>query len=185
MRAHALGSKVLQVLAGLAVDMHQARGPCAAGDALLFYSLKPDGESDVASMHTGCPVLAGTKWTATKWIHTLPFHPEWIDLPPTENNLMPEDCKVPPMHQPWGPSQTLCCQSRQQSNASQPPCWATEREYPANSPDTRSHQVLAAAGRQGGLPEVGQQRRVRQQPQLHGRRRGAGPGGLPCSLPGL
>lgn len=40
---------------------------CGAGDALLFYSLKPDSSQDAASMHTGCPVLQGRKWTATKW----------------------------------------------------------------------------------------------------------------------
>jgi hypothetical protein len=36
--------------------------------ALLFYSLTLDAKSqDDASMHTGCPVLSGTKWSATKW----------------------------------------------------------------------------------------------------------------------
>jgi prolyl 4-hydroxylase len=45
------------------------------GDALLFYSLKLDGSSDPAAMHTGCPVIKGVKWTATKWIHTKPFRP--------------------------------------------------------------------------------------------------------------
>lgn len=38
-----------------------------AGDALLFYNLSPDSSQDTASMHTGCPVLQGVKWTATKW----------------------------------------------------------------------------------------------------------------------
>ena len=39
-----------------------------AGMALLFYSLTPDAKTqDEASMHTGCPVLSGTKWSATKW----------------------------------------------------------------------------------------------------------------------
>lgn len=77
--------------------------------ALLFYSLTLDAKSqDDASMYTGCPVLSGTKWSATKWcscvccrrcftqtppawchvesrrwstccrIHTDPFHPEWL-----------------------------------------------------------------------------------------------------------
>jgi hypothetical protein len=37
------------------------------GDALLFFSLKPDGTtSDSASLHAGCPVIKGTKWIATK-----------------------------------------------------------------------------------------------------------------------
>lgn len=47
------------------------------GDALLFWSIKPDGHTlDVASMHTGCPIIRGVKWTATKWIHSKPFRPE-------------------------------------------------------------------------------------------------------------
>ena len=37
------------------------------GDALLFYNLKVDGTQDTFSLHTGCPVLQGVKWTATKW----------------------------------------------------------------------------------------------------------------------
>ena len=52
-----------------------------AGDALLFYSLGPDGKTqDPTSMHTGCPIIKGTKWTATKWIHSGPFHPEWLNI---------------------------------------------------------------------------------------------------------
>lgn len=39
-----------------------------AGDALLFWSLKPDGSLDHASLHGGCPVLKGKKWSATKWM---------------------------------------------------------------------------------------------------------------------
>ena len=40
------------------------------GDALLFYSLKPDGKTtDAFAMHTGCPLIKGIKWTATIWIH--------------------------------------------------------------------------------------------------------------------
>lgn len=38
------------------------------GDALLFWSLKLDGHVDEASLHAGCPVVAGDKWTATKWM---------------------------------------------------------------------------------------------------------------------
>ena len=47
-----------------------------AGMALLFYSLALDGGQDPASLHTGCPIIQGVKWTATKWIHTRPFRPE-------------------------------------------------------------------------------------------------------------
>lgn len=30
------------------------------------------------SLHTGCPTLVGTKWSATKWIHNVPFRPEGL-----------------------------------------------------------------------------------------------------------
>jgi len=42
------------------------------GDALLFFSLKTTGELDAKSLHAGCPVISGTKWSATKWIHVAP-----------------------------------------------------------------------------------------------------------------
>lgn len=45
------------------------------GDALLFYSLLPDGSKDLASLHGSCPVIKGTKWSATKWIHVNKFVP--------------------------------------------------------------------------------------------------------------
>lgn len=43
------------------------------GDALLFFSLKPSAEPDGFSLHAGCPVIEGEKWSATKWIHVRPF----------------------------------------------------------------------------------------------------------------
>lgn len=61
------------------------------GDALLFFSMNPDMSSDSASLHAGCPVIEGVKWTATKWIHTAAFRPEslgqYVDRP-----RLPEDC---------------------------------------------------------------------------------------------
>lgn len=39
-----------------------------AGDAVLFWSIHPDMTRDKHSLHGGCPVVKGTKWTATKWI---------------------------------------------------------------------------------------------------------------------
>jgi prolyl 4-hydroxylase len=39
------------------------------GNALLFWSMKVGGELDGGSSHAGCPVIKGTKWTATKWMH--------------------------------------------------------------------------------------------------------------------
>eukprot|EP00897_Mesotaenium_endlicherianum_P011031 jgi/Mesen1/9957/ME000071S09360 len=38
------------------------------GDALLFWSLKPDATEDPKSLHAGCPVVRGNKWSATKWM---------------------------------------------------------------------------------------------------------------------
>ncbi|XP_059439486.1 probable prolyl 4-hydroxylase 10 isoform X2 [Corylus avellana] len=38
------------------------------GDALLFWSMKPDATLDPSSLHGGCAVIKGNKWSATKWI---------------------------------------------------------------------------------------------------------------------
>ncbi|KAL3506588.1 hypothetical protein ACH5RR_031970 [Cinchona calisaya] len=40
----------------------------AKGDAVLFWSMGLDGQSDPSSIHAGCDVLAGEKWSATKWM---------------------------------------------------------------------------------------------------------------------
>ena len=42
------------------------------GDAVLFWSITPEGKIDKHSLHGGCPVIQGTKWVATKWIRNLP-----------------------------------------------------------------------------------------------------------------
>lgn len=39
------------------------------GDAVLFWSIRPDGTFDSKSLHGSCPVIKGEKWSATKWIH--------------------------------------------------------------------------------------------------------------------
>lgn len=43
------------------------------GDALLFFSLEPNAIPDTNSLHGGCPVIEGEKWSATKWIHVDSF----------------------------------------------------------------------------------------------------------------
>ncbi|XP_073296151.1 probable prolyl 4-hydroxylase 7 isoform X1 [Primulina huaijiensis] len=43
------------------------------GDALLFFSLHPDANTDPSSLHGSCPVIEGEKWSATKWIHVRSF----------------------------------------------------------------------------------------------------------------
>lgn len=39
------------------------------GNAVLFYNCRPDGKEDPLTLHGGAPVVQGTKWIATKWIH--------------------------------------------------------------------------------------------------------------------
>lgn len=43
------------------------------GDALLFWSQKLDGNIDPATSHGSCPVVAGEKWSATKWLRQKAF----------------------------------------------------------------------------------------------------------------
>lgn len=38
-----------------------------AGDAVLFHSMKPNGELEERSLHAACPVIRGTKWSMPKW----------------------------------------------------------------------------------------------------------------------
>ena len=80
--------------------MHQSLSSCAdghvavkpkKGDALLFFSLHLDGTPDDASLHTGCPVLKGIKYTSTVWIHTAPFRPAYLHAT-FQEPLNPEEC---------------------------------------------------------------------------------------------
>eukprot|EP00927_Polykrikos_kofoidii_P023589 TRINITY_DN2167_c0_g2_i1.p1 TRINITY_DN2167_c0_g2~~TRINITY_DN2167_c0_g2_i1.p1 ORF type:complete len:415 (+),score=69.10 TRINITY_DN2167_c0_g2_i1:38-1246(+) len=41
--------------------------------AVLFYSLRADGDIDEYSWHCGCPVKAGTKWAANSWVRNSPM----------------------------------------------------------------------------------------------------------------
>ncbi|CAN6457572.1 unnamed protein product [Victoria cruziana] len=43
------------------------------GDALLFWNMHPDASLDALSLHGGCPVIEGEKWSATKWMRVGPF----------------------------------------------------------------------------------------------------------------
>ncbi|KAJ8501158.1 hypothetical protein OPV22_011710 [Ensete ventricosum] len=42
------------------------------GDAILFWSMGLDGQSDPNSLHGACPVVKGEKWSATKWLRQGP-----------------------------------------------------------------------------------------------------------------
>lgn len=63
---------VSNILTTLFLSVHFSVKP-RKGDALLFYSLYPDATPDTASLHAGCPVDEGEKWSATKWIHVDSF----------------------------------------------------------------------------------------------------------------
>ncbi len=39
------------------------------GNAVLFHSIKPNGDLEKRSLHTACPVIKGVKWSAPKWVH--------------------------------------------------------------------------------------------------------------------
>ena len=50
------------------------------GDAVCFWSLKPDGSEDPGSTHGSCDVTQGVKYSAPVWMRQRAFHPQ--DLPP-------------------------------------------------------------------------------------------------------
>ncbi|GAB4851203.1 Probable prolyl 4-hydroxylase 4 [Ancistrocladus abbreviatus] len=60
------------------------------GDALLFFSLHPNATPDTDSLHGGCPVIEGEKWSATKWIHVDNFDKMVTDSGCTDLN---ESCE--------------------------------------------------------------------------------------------
>lgn len=64
-RPEALVSKPLLTwhVQGLAVK-------ATRGNALLFYSLLPGGDTDPTSLHGSCPTTKGDKYSATKWVRT-------------------------------------------------------------------------------------------------------------------
>lgn len=50
------------------------------GDAVLFYSLHPNGTIDKHSLHGGCPVHKGEKWVMTKVQPVPPLMPGSLAL---------------------------------------------------------------------------------------------------------
>jgi hypothetical protein len=45
--------------------------------AVLFYSQKPNGEADSASLHGACPVLSKSKYAANLWVWNSKYSTEW------------------------------------------------------------------------------------------------------------
>ncbi|XP_077197304.1 prolyl 4-hydroxylase subunit alpha-3 isoform X2 [Paroedura picta] len=43
--------------------------PVVKNAAVFWWNLHRNGEGDEETLHAGCPVLAGDKWVANKWIH--------------------------------------------------------------------------------------------------------------------
>ena len=48
------------------------------GMALQWYNLLSDGDPDLLTYHAACPVLHGSKWITTKWIH---YDNQWKSHP--------------------------------------------------------------------------------------------------------
>lgn len=46
------------------------------GAAIFWYNLLDSGEGNKLSVHAGCPVLQGSKWIATEWVHE--YHQEFV-----------------------------------------------------------------------------------------------------------
>ena len=40
----------------------------ARGDAVLFYSMLPDGNADDLALHAGMPIHEGEKWVCNLWV---------------------------------------------------------------------------------------------------------------------
>lgn len=58
-----------------ACDERGAKVVPANVTAVLFYSLKADGDIDEFSWHCGCPVKKGVKWAANSWLRNSPSGP--------------------------------------------------------------------------------------------------------------
>ncbi|CAI8608971.1 unnamed protein product [Vicia faba] len=43
------------------------------GDAILFWSMKPNATLDPLSLHGACPVIKGDKWSSAKWMRVEEF----------------------------------------------------------------------------------------------------------------
>jgi len=69
--------------------------PPRRGDAILFYSQRPDGHLDASSLHGACPVLKGTKWGANLWVWNACRYSQCQDDPLHPAEELPEVMKAP------------------------------------------------------------------------------------------
>ena len=42
--------------------------PPTKGSAVFWHNIRRSGRSDMTMLHSGCPVLLGSKWVANKWV---------------------------------------------------------------------------------------------------------------------
>jgi len=56
----------------MACDSRGAKVSPRNATAVLFYSLRADGDIDEYSWHCGCPVTSGVKWAANSWLSNTP-----------------------------------------------------------------------------------------------------------------
>ncbi|CAI5495508.1 unnamed protein product [Closterium sp. Naga37s-1] len=88
------------------------------GDALLFFSLTPSAELDLKSLHAGCPVISGEKWSATKWIRVDAFYtPSGAPAvaPPSDGS-----CEDKAQHCVYWKTQGECDKNQEYMNANCP-----------------------------------------------------------------
>ncbi|KAL3810907.1 hypothetical protein ACHAXA_008757 [Cyclostephanos tholiformis] len=69
--------------------------PPRRGDAILFYSQRPDGRLDETSLHGACPVLKGTKWGANVWVWNACRYSQCKVDPLNPAAELPETMKAP------------------------------------------------------------------------------------------
>lgn len=69
--------------------------PPRRGDAILFYSQRPDGKLDENSLHGACPVLKGTKWGANLWVWNACRYSQCQSDPMNPAEELPDEMKAP------------------------------------------------------------------------------------------
>lgn len=69
--------------------------PPRRGDAILFYSQRPNGRLDINSLHGACPVLKGTKWGANLWVWNACRYSQCTGDPLHPAEELPDTMKAP------------------------------------------------------------------------------------------
>ena len=126
------------------------------GDAVLFFSFKKNGGSDIASTHASCPTVGGVKWTATKWIHEKRFdtgvwrEPKCVDEEPANcpGWAKSGECANNPAYMLGGETPGKClrsCCTGDVGTAMPETLSAWQRIFCASCPGTRWKEEVRAA----------------------------------------